>query len=81
MPAQQASRKKTAGSLRAFFGPESEREAIARQFREFKPVIQEEEDYDWVAHARSQWRAFPVGERFFLVPEWLDDAAPQGRLD
>ena len=55
-------------------------EAIARQFREFKPVIQEEEDYDWVAHARSHWRAFPVGERFFLVPEWLDDAAPQGRL-
>lgn len=68
------------GAMRAFFGPESDREAIAKLFREFKPVVREEEEYDWVAHARSQWRSFPVGERFFLVPEWLDDPAPKGRL-
>lgn len=68
------------GALRAFFGPESDREVLAREFREFRPEIQDEDDYDWVGHARAQWRSFPVGERFFLVPDWLDDPAPEGRL-
>jgi ribosomal protein L11 methyltransferase len=68
------------GALRAFFGPESDREVLAREYREFQPEIQEEEDYDWVGHARAQWRPFPVGERFFLVPDWLEDPAPEGRL-
>jgi ribosomal protein L11 methyltransferase len=28
----------------------------------------------------SRWEPLPVGERFFLVPDWRDDAAPPGRL-
>lgn len=68
------------GALRAFFGPEGDPEVLARAFREFRPSVQAEEEYDWVAHAQSQWQPFPVGERFYLVPDWRDDAAPQGRL-
>jgi len=68
------------GALRAFFGPESDRGLLARDFREYRPEFQDEDDYDWVGHARSQWRPFAVGERFYLVPDWLDDPAPEGRF-
>lgn len=40
----------------------------------------EEEDRDWVAVSREGWRPLEVGRRFFLVPAWLDDPAPAGRL-
>ncbi len=67
-------------ALRAFFGPDSNPQVVARQFSDFRPTVQEEEDTDWVRFAQAQWQPFPVGERFYLVPEWLDDAAPEGRL-
>lgn len=35
---------------------------------------------DWVQVARAAWEPFPVGERFYLAPEWQDDPAPEGRL-
>jgi len=66
--------------LRGFFGPESDRKLLLKQFGDFQPVLQEEENTDWVRFAHAQWRPFPVGERFYLVPEWLDDPAPDGRL-
>jgi len=40
----------------------------------------EEEDRDWVAVSREKWQPIEVGERFFLVPAWRDDPAPEGRL-
>jgi len=67
-------------ALRAFFGPDSNPQILARQFSDFRPNVQEEEDTDWVRFAQSQWQPFPVGERFYLVPEWLEDAAPDERL-
>lgn len=67
-------------SLRAFFGPEADSKLLLRRFADFKPVAAEEEDTDWVRFAKEQWSPFPVGERFYLVPEWLDDPAPDGRL-
>ena len=67
-------------ALRAFFGPEADRKVLLRQFVDFKPSVQEEEERDWVRFAQDQWQPFPVGERFYLVPEWRDDVAPEGRL-
>ena len=68
------------GALRAFFGPESDQRHLVRQFKDFMPQVRQEEDRDWVRMAQDQWEPFPVGERFYLVPEWRDDPAPDGRL-
>jgi ribosomal protein L11 methyltransferase len=64
--------------LRAFF--ESEREALLTQFAHLHPTVHEEETRDWVRFAQDQWSSFAVGERFYLVPEWLGDQAPEGRI-
>lgn len=66
--------------LRAFFGSEGDRQFLKSRFADFKPQLREEEETDWVRFAQAQWQPFPVGERFYLVPEWMDDPAPPGRL-
>lgn len=66
------------GRLRAFFEDDADREALARRFR---PVSwRQEEERDWVALSRANWEPLLVGERFFLVPEWRNDPAPEGRF-
>lgn len=67
-------------ALRAFFGSEADAQLLVKQFGDYRPTLQEEEETDWVQIAQSQWRPFAVGERFYLVPEWMDDPAPDGRL-
>lgn len=66
--------------LRAFFEDSSDSSALLFRFRAFHPVCEREEDHDWIGESRKRWRSFPVGERFYLVPEWLDDPAPCGRM-
>lgn len=60
------------GFVEAFF---EDRETAAR-FGE--PV--ECPEVDWVQHTRDAWPPVLVGERFFLVPPWCDEATPPGRL-
>jgi ribosomal protein L11 methyltransferase len=67
-------------ALRAFFGPDADEKILVRRFSDFKPSVQQEEDRDWVRFAQDQWQPFVVGERFYLVPDWRDDPAPDGRL-
>jgi ribosomal protein L11 methyltransferase len=67
-------------ALRAFFGIEADQKVLLRQFADFKPSAHEEEDLDWVRVSQDQWQPFPVGERFYLVPDWREDPAPEGRL-
>jgi ribosomal protein L11 methyltransferase len=38
------------------------------------------DDEDWLAIAREQLEPALVGERFFICPEWRDDATPAGRV-
>jgi ribosomal protein L11 methyltransferase len=64
-------------TLRAFF--DDTRDAAALQSR-FGGTLARHDDRDWVAHSRALWRPFEVGSRFFIVPEWMDDPAPAGRL-
>jgi ribosomal protein L11 methyltransferase len=53
---------------------------LLARFSQFDPELHEQEEYDWVRHVQDQWQPFPVGARFYLVPEWRDDPAPEGRL-
>jgi ribosomal protein L11 methyltransferase len=66
------------GGLRAFFEDDADREALARRFHAVS--WRREEQRDWVAVSRANWDPLLVGERFFLVPEWLGDPAPEGRF-
>ncbi len=65
-------------------------QCLFKAYFEFKIVTDDLERYsprwshvierDWVAYARAQWEPVLVGSRFFLVPEWRDDAVPPGRM-
>src|SRR3954471_19513618 len=63
--------------LRAFFEDEADAAALASRF---SARIERHAPRDWVEFSRSAWKPLEVGERFYLVPEWLDDPAPPGRL-
>ncbi len=65
-------------TLRAFF--EGARERVAGSFAARHPRVLQHEAHDWVATSRSLLQPITVGERFFLVPEWRDDPAPEGRM-
>jgi len=62
--------------LRAFFADEFDASAYAPHGARFEP----EPDVDWAAETRAAWPARVVGERWFVVPPWNDDPAPEGRL-
>lgn len=62
--------------VRAFF--EGDRKALLARYP--GSTVREEEERDWVQSARDLLQPMEVGERFFLVPEWRDDPAPEGRF-
>lgn len=64
--------------VRAFF--EGTPHTVSVRFAHLQATVHEEDPRDWVRFAQDQWTPFPVGDRFYLVPEWLDDPAPDGRL-
>jgi ribosomal protein L11 methyltransferase len=64
--------------LRAFFEDGPERSDVLQAYP--AASIREEEDHDWVQSARDLLQPMEVGTRFFLVPEWRDDPAPEGRF-
>lgn len=67
--------------LRAFFEEESiSPQDLEQRFEKYAPRIEVEEPYDWVQHARDQWRAFPVGIRFWMAPPWDESPPPEGRI-
>ena len=63
--------------VRAFFEDGAARERLEHKFG---AAAQSAPDEDWVSASRLSLEPAPVGERFFLVPEWRDDPAPEGRL-
>jgi len=66
------------GGLRAFFEDDSARPVLADRFRAVS--WRQEEQRDWVAESRAGFEPLAVGQRFFLVPEWRADPAPDGRF-
>jgi len=66
------------GRIRAFFEDSADRSTLLEQYPQ--AAFHAEEQRDWVAAARSLLEPMSVGTRFFLVPEWRDDATPPGRF-
>jgi ribosomal protein L11 methyltransferase len=67
-----------ARTVRAFFEEDVNRATLLKLFPGARQ--REEEARDWVQSARDLLQPMEVGRRFFLVPEWRDDAAPEGRF-
>jgi ribosomal protein L11 methyltransferase len=65
-------------TVRAFFEDDADRSALLSSY----PGARErtEEQRDWVSEARDLLQPMEVSRRFFLVPEWRDDPAPEGRF-
>jgi ribosomal protein L11 methyltransferase len=63
--------------LRVFFDDDAQAPEMSEKFGAAAYIW---EDVDWVAKGREDIEPMPVGERFFLVPQWRDDATPDGRL-
>jgi len=68
----------TDGRLRAFFEDTADRANLLIRYPD--AISRTEEQHDWVATARDLLQPTNVGARFFLVPEWRDDATPPGRF-
>ena len=66
------------GFVRAFFDDTADVAALRAQFPEGRQAPADERD--WVAYSQQQLEPRTVGRRFYLVPEWRDDPAPEGRL-
>jgi ribosomal protein L11 methyltransferase len=63
--------------LRAFFEDEANEDALVRRF---PARVERHASRDWVEFSRADWAPMPVGDRFYLVPDWRDDPAPPGRF-
>ncbi|HEV3329339.1 MAG TPA: 50S ribosomal protein L11 methyltransferase [Bryobacteraceae bacterium] len=66
------------GRLRAFFEDTADRAALLTRYSD--ATARTEEQRNWVEASQSLLEPMNVGNRFFLVPEWRDDAAPPGRF-
>jgi ribosomal protein L11 methyltransferase len=64
--------------VRAFFEDSADAGELSLLFPGSK--MRREEDRDWVQSSRDLLQPMLAGERFFLVPEWRDDATPEGRF-
>ena len=65
-------------TVRSFFEDGANRSALRKLFPGARQ--REEEARDWVQSSRDLLQPMEVGRSFFLVPEWRDDAAPEGRF-
>ena len=62
--------------LEAFFREPFSVEAYADWNARWEPV----EEVNWVRLTMESFEPIPVGERFFIAPDWRDDPTPPGRL-
>ena len=63
--------------LRAFFDDDARQpELLARFGGEARPA----DTRDWVAFAREHLKPMEIGERIYVIPEWHNDATPEGRI-
>ncbi len=68
----------TATGLRAFFEDDADSRLLSNQFSGAR--VEPTEDRDWVTESQQYLQPMPVGKRFFLVPEWRNDPAPDDRI-
>jgi ribosomal protein L11 methyltransferase len=69
------------GGLRAFFHNDQDTVSLLQRFAEFSPEFREEQPTDWESVTRDAWPPLCVGQRFYLVAPWDEEApTPPGRL-
>ena len=68
------------GGVRAFFDSEIPRVALMERFARFQPETRDEAAVDWAQTSRDAWPPLLIGQRFYLVAPWCDEATPRGRL-
>jgi ribosomal protein L11 methyltransferase len=67
--------------LRAFFERAEDAASLLERFAGFSPELRQEEPTDWERVTREAWPPLSVGERFYLVAPWDQEApTPPGRL-
>ncbi len=67
--------------LDVFVADAAAAENLAARFSAFPLSTAGADARDWVAYSRSLWKPLEVGDRFYLAPEWDEDAvAPEGRI-
>jgi hypothetical protein len=69
-----------AGGLRAFFDDSVERAAICARFELPLTAARNEPPFDPGSVAPLECDPVLIGERFFVAPSWVKEAAPKGRL-
>jgi ribosomal protein L11 methyltransferase len=67
------------GGWRVFFDGSVDINPLLRRYRSLAVETREEQSRDWQLVSREGWDPVLAGERFFIVPPWLSDAAPPGR--
>jgi ribosomal protein L11 methyltransferase len=63
------------GRLRAFFDERDESVSA-----EFAGEWREEADRDWAREWSETWQPIELGNRLFLIPDWMQDPTPAGRV-
>ena len=70
-----------AGGIRAFFDDLADAQSLVIRFAELSPELRHEAPIDWEQISRDAWPAFPLGERFYLVPPWREnEPTPETRV-
>jgi ribosomal protein L11 methyltransferase len=66
--------------IRAFFEASADARRLIDRLAGFRPELRQEADVDWARATRDAWPPLIVGERFYLVAPWSEQAAPPGRV-
>lgn len=65
--------------LRAFFEDDADLTPLLSSYRSLILESRQEQPCDWTLVSREGWDPICAGERFFIVPPWLDRETPPGR--
>jgi ribosomal protein L11 methyltransferase len=68
------------GALRAFFDQATSVDSITAALRRPAHSIRLEPEADWEEITRASFPPLLIGERFFLVPPWSTEPAPNARI-
>jgi ribosomal protein L11 methyltransferase len=69
-----------AGGLRAFFSDDADISELLVRHRDLILDLRSEQPIDWQQVSREGWDPITVGQRFFVVPPWVKQPTPEGRM-
>ena len=66
--------------MRAFFDRDTDLSELLARHNNLITEVRSEEPIDWQQVSRDGWDPILVGQRFFVVPPWVEEPTPQGRM-